>query len=93
MNWDGKRIRDLRRQMSWSPDDLARRLNCTHKEILNWEMNQSSPSKEIIDLLDLFDLQRLDSASDVSEQARIESILKDHGLDQVSQVDLDVIEK
>ena len=93
MKWDGKRIRDLRRKMSWSPDDLARRLNCHHRNILDWEMNRSSPDHKTIDLLNLFEQQRADSATDVGDRARIESILKDHGLDQVSQVDIEDIEK
>ena len=93
MKWDGKRIRDLRRKMGWSPDDLARRLDCHQRNILDWEMDRSSPKQKAIDLLNLFEQQRMDSATEVGDQARIENILKDHGLDQVSHVDLDKIEK
>ena len=92
MDWDAKQIRDLRRKMGWSPNDLARRLNCTSVDVLNWEMEQSSPAKEVKDQLEVLGLQQKDCSSELSEQGKIDSILKNQGLDQISHHEVRSIE-
>ncbi|MCB9026208.1 MAG: helix-turn-helix transcriptional regulator [Bdellovibrionaceae bacterium] len=93
MNWDGKRIRDLRRKMSWSLNDLARRLDSSSSIIMEWEIEKSFPSKEILALLDQFEQQQLECCSELRVQAKIDNLLKDHGLDQISQNEINEIEK
>ncbi len=93
MSWDGKRIRDLRRQMNWSLADLARRLDCNHRVIMDWEMERASPGQKVIEMLNMFEQQRLDSVKGVGNQALAETIIKDHGLDQVSHNEIIKIKK
>jgi transcriptional regulator with XRE-family HTH domain len=85
MAWDGIRIKNLRRKMNWSPEDLARRLCCTNEEVLNWESEVSIPGSTFeIKLLRLEELS-LKSLENLNSDLLAEIQMKDHGLDQISQ--------
>lgn len=92
MKWDGKSIKNLRRKMSWSPIDLARRLNCHHRVVLDWEMERSRPSQEMLILLDQLEQQQEACCSGLAQQAKMEAFMKDHGLDQISYRDMSEFE-
>ena len=88
MAWDGLRIKNLRRKMNWSPEDLARRLSCTNEEILNWESETSIPSESLgIKLLRLEDLN-LKTLEILNSDLLAEIQMKDQGLDQISQTNI-----
>lgn len=93
MSWNGTKIRNLRRKMSWSPDDLARRIGCSHKLVLEWELERSVPDWEAVNKLTEIEELSMDCSHEIAERARLEILMKDQGLDQVSPSDLEKIEK
>jgi transcriptional regulator with XRE-family HTH domain len=89
MIWDGDKIKNLRRKMGWSAEDLARRLNCLKIDIMNWENEKTLPPRFILDRLTDLEQMGLENSSALADSARIESMVREKGLEQASMLDLE----
>ena len=89
MGWSGQQIKDMRKQMGWSAIDLARRLGCEKSEVLLWEEEQEEPPSEVCQKLNLFESERERFSRAIGGEPLAESVMKSHGLGQVSSEDLE----
>lgn len=90
MNWDPIKIRYLRRRMGWSQSDLARRLNCESKLVLDWEMGQLSPLEDHLQVLEMLSLQAESEADQITSCPLAEIIMDETSQ---SQINLETIKK
>ncbi len=89
INWNGQKIRDLRRKMGWSQSDLTRRLNCTSDELNFWEDDKKELPLNVVNQLTFFEDQLVSHREAVEEQPLAEIMLKNKKLGQITSDDLD----
>jgi transcriptional regulator with XRE-family HTH domain len=90
MPWDALKIRHLRRRMGWSQSDLARRLSCESKQVLEWEQGQLSLLETHIRMLDMLQHQA-DSEADQITSCPLAEIVMDETRE--SQINLEKVKR
>lgn len=90
MSWNPEKIRFLRQRMGWSQSDLARRLQCESKLVIDWEVGGRAPHAMHLQTLELLSFQ----AENIMDQV-LSSPLAEIMMDEThqSQITLESVKK
>ncbi len=92
MVWSANSIKQLRRQLGWGPAHLARRLGCKVEDVAAWEVGTSVPNADTTSQLMYLKSFVEKNAYVLSSKPIAESLMKDKGLEQISQDELSDLE-
>lgn len=89
MAWDARQLVDLRRKLGWTASDLARRLACDVTMVQKWERDESKPQGESLHQLDYLKYHVENSSEQISQDPVADTLLNDHGLEQITKDQMD----
>ncbi|HND84753.1 MAG TPA: helix-turn-helix transcriptional regulator [Pseudobdellovibrionaceae bacterium] len=90
-SWSKEDIRELRIKFGWTCGEMGRHLDCDENQIQAWEAGQTKPDPSILGRLEIFKNQLSAYIEEVSTDPKIEVLMEQEFLEQVSlhQLDLD----
>jgi predicted transcriptional regulator len=90
MPWDAIKIRHLRRRMGWSQSDLARRLECESKLIIECEQGKITLLESHVQILEMLQHQADSEADQITSCPLAEMVMDET---QESQINLEKVKR
>ncbi len=88
MEWDGLKVRQLRLMLGWCTANMARRLDCSQRTILSWELGEVLPDPRYFSPLKTLLSFAEANAEWIKQRNLADNLIRENGLQQINREEI-----
>lgn len=88
MEWDGLKVKQLRLRLGWCTANMARRLDCSQRTILSWELGESLPDSRYFSPLKTLLSFAEANAEWIKQSNLADNLIRENGLQQINREEI-----